>query len=99
MLEKSITNKILSYLKSLDHCFCFKNHGGRHGTAGIPDIICCFHGRFIAFEVKTDKGKLTKLQEIMMRRIEAAKGKAYKVTSVEEVKKILKHLEDEPYEV
>jgi len=98
VLEKIITNKVLSYLKSLDHCFCFKNHGGRYGTAGIPDIICCFHGRFLAFEVKTDKGKLTKLQETMMERIQKAKGNAYKVTSVEEVKKILEHLEDEFYE-
>jgi len=91
--EKIITHKILSYLKSQDHCFCFKHHGGRYGTAGIPDIICCFHGRFIAFEVKTDKGKLTKLQETIVERIRKAKGKAYKVTSVEDVKIILEHLE------
>ena len=93
MSEKIITHKILSYLKSQDHCFCFKHHGGRYGTAGIPDIICCFHGRFIAFEVKTDKGKLTKLQETMLERIQKAKGKAYKVTSVEDVEKILEHLD------
>ncbi len=57
MLEKNITNKILKYLKSLDKCFCFKEHGGNYGSSGIPDIICCYHGHFIGFEVKTDKGK------------------------------------------
>lgn len=93
MLEKSITKKILDYLKSLDNCFAFKEHGGRYGTAGIPDIICCFNGRFIAFEVKTEKGNLTKLQEITIHRIKDAKGEAYKVTSLEEVKKILENLE------
>lgn len=91
--EKNITNKILNYLKSLDNCFCFKEHGGMYGTAGIPDIICCFNGRFIAFEVKTEKGKLTKLQEITIHRIKEAKGKAFKVTSLEEVKNILENLE------
>jgi len=93
MLEKAITKKILDYLKSLDNCFAFKEHGGRYGTAGIPDIICCFNGRFIAFEVKTDKGKLTKLQEITIHRIKEANGEAFKVTSLEEVKKILENLE------
>jgi Holliday junction resolvase len=93
MLEKTITNKILKYLKSLDNCFCFKEHGGQYGTAGIPDIICCFNGRFVAFEVKTEKGRLTKLQEFTIRKIKEAKGKAYKVTSVDEVKKILEQLE------
>ena len=91
--EKNIANKILKYLKSLDNCFCFKEHGGRYGTAGIPDIICCFNGRFIAFEVKTEKGRLTKLQEITIQRIKEAKGKAFKVTSLEEVKNILENLE------
>ena len=91
--EKNIANKILKYLKSLDNCFCFKEHGGRYGTSGIPDIICCFNGRFIAFEVKTEKGRLTKLQEITIQRIKEAKGKAFKVTSLEEVKNILENLE------
>lgn len=93
MLEKAITKKILDYLKALDNCFAFKEHGGRYGTAGIPDIICCFNGRFIAFEVKTDKGRLTKLQEITIHKIKDAKGEAFKVTSLEEVKKILENLE------
>jgi hypothetical protein len=38
-------------------------------------------------------GKLTKLQEITIQRIKDAKGKAYKVSSVEEVKSILANLE------
>ena len=98
MAEKNIVTAILKHLKTVPDCFCWKTHGGVYGTAGIPDIVCCIGGRFVAFEVKTPSGKLTKLQEIMIRRIEAAKGKAYKVSSVEEVKKILEYLEDEPYE-
>lgn len=98
MAEKEIVSSILRYLKSVPNCFAWKEHGGMYGTAGIPDIIACIGGRFFAFEVKTKLGKLTKLQEITLRRIQEAKGQAYKVTSLSEVKSILEHLEDEPYE-
>ena len=69
-----------------------------YGTAGLPDIIACIHGRFVAFEVKTPAGKMTKLQEITIQRIKDAKGQAFKVTSVDEVSRILKNLEVVPYE-
>lgn len=94
MAEKEIVAAILSYLKTVPYCFAWKEHGGMYGTAGIPDIICCIKGRFVAFEVKTDSGRLTKLQEAMIRKIKDAKGKAYKVTSIKEVKQILDGLED-----
>lgn len=94
MTEKDITNGILKRLKSVPCCFAWKEHGGMYGTAGIPDIIACIDGRFIAFEVKQPTGKLTKLQEITIQRIRKASGKAYKVTSVEEVIKILERLEE-----
>ncbi|MCL2818033.1 MAG: VRR-NUC domain-containing protein [Clostridiales bacterium] len=92
MLEKDITNQIIKYLKTVPNCFCWKQHGGQFGTAGIPDIICCLHGRFVAFEVKTEAGKLTKLQETTIQKIQRAKGEAFKVTSLTEVKEILKNL-------
>lgn len=90
MKEKTITNQILKHLRSCPECFAFKEHGGLYGTSGIPDIICCYKGRFIAFEVKTMQGKLSKLQEVMLERINEAGGMAIKVTSLQEVKDILK---------
>ena len=90
MKEKTITNQILKYLKDLPECYAFKEHGGLYGTSGIPDIICCYKGRFVAFEVKNEKGKLSKLQEITIEKIRKASGVAFKVTSLEEVKEILK---------
>lgn len=98
MAEKDIVSAMLRYLKSVPDCFAWKEHGGMYGTAGIPDIIACIGGKFFAFEVKTPSGKLTKLQEITIQRIRAAKGKAYKVTSLSEVKSILENLEGEYYE-
>ncbi len=88
--EKTITNQILKYLKSEPECFAFKEHGGLYGTSGTPDIICCYRGKFVAFEVKTEQGRLSKLQEITIERIQQAGGVAAKVTSLAEVKDILK---------
>jgi hypothetical protein len=93
MLERDITNKIMVYLRTVPNCFCWKQPGGLYGTAGLPDVICCYRGMFIAFEVKTSTGRLTKLQEITLKRIREADGRAFKVTSVSEVKEALESLE------
>ena len=85
---------ILRLLRKTPCCYAWKEHGGIYGTAGIPDIIACINGRFVAFEVKTETGKLTKLQEITIQKIRNAKGQAFKVTSATEVAAILKELED-----
>ena len=89
MLEKDIVYAILRYLKKVPFCFAWKTHGGLYGTAGIPDVIVCVGGQFFAFEVKQPGGSLTKIQENVIQRIRGAGGKAYKVTSVENVKAIL----------
>ena len=89
MLESEITASILKYLRSLDGCFCWKEHGGPYGTNGIPDIICCRNGKFYAFEVKAAKGKPTKLQEAILRKINAAGGTSLIVRSVDDVRSAL----------
>lgn len=93
-LESKITAEIMQYLKTLDKCFFWKEHGGMYGTAGIPDIICCYKGLFLAFEVKKPDGRLTKLQEKTIKDIQAAGGQAYVVRSVEEVKNVIQHIEE-----
>ena len=86
MLEKDIVNKIIKYLKTLPCCFAWKEHGGMYGTAGIPDIIACVNGQFFAFEVKTETGKTTALQDSTIRKILASGGQAFVVRSVDEVR-------------
>jgi Holliday junction resolvase len=46
------------------------------GRAGIPDIIACFKGQFLAIEAKAGKGKTTALQDRELARIIAAGGRA-----------------------
>ena len=63
-----------------------------YGVAGIPDIIACIGGRFVAFEVKNAAGRVSKLQEITIGKIRAAGGSAYVVRSVADVAGVLNEL-------
>lgn len=89
MREKAIENKIKQYLKTVEYLYFFKEHGGLYGTAGVPDIICCYKGQFIALEVKAPDGKATALQDATIKRIRKAGGVAEVVRSVEEAKEII----------
>ena len=92
MKENDIIADIKEYLKTVDNCFYWKEHGGQFGQAGIPDIICCIGGRFVAFEVKTEKGKTTVLQEVTLRKIRKAGGTAEVARSVADVKAVIERL-------
>jgi hypothetical protein len=61
------------------------------GRAGIPDIICCFGGRFIAIECKAGKGTTTALQDRELAAIRTAGGMAMVVneTNLDELKEKL----------
>lgn len=89
MSESDIVRSILKYLKTVPGCFCWKEHGGMYGTAGIPDIIACIKGHFFGFEVKTDTGKPTELQKATIRKILKCGGTAAFVRSVDEVRALI----------
>ncbi len=65
-----------------------------YGTAGLPDIICCIAGRFVAFEVKTPGSKPTKLQEAMIKKIRAAGGVAHVVHSVDDAVAVISKIKE-----
>ena len=54
----------------------FKIWGGGFQQAGIPDIIGCYKGKFVAIELKTDVGRLSDLQKVILKRIEDNGGVA-----------------------
>lgn len=75
-LEKAIVKKTLAKLRSRGG-FWFKIHGSPMQMAGLPDIIGCYRGRFVCFEVKRDEhGRATPLQEYMMKKVRTAGGVA-----------------------
>ena len=90
MLERDVVAAIKKYLITLGgDIFFWKEHGGPYGTSGIPDIICCYKGRFLGLEVKLPRGQLTVLQKRALDRINAAGGIARRVESVDDVKAII----------
>jgi hypothetical protein len=50
---------------------------GGYGRSGIPDIICCANGKFLAIECKAQGGRLTALQRRELDRIELSGGVCY----------------------
>ena len=89
MKEKAIERRIKEYLKTIDGLFYWKVFSGMYCTAGIPDIVICYKGQFIALEVKTPDGKPTTLQVATIKKIREAGGVAEVVRSVEEVREII----------
>ena len=90
MLERDVVAEIKKYLSSLGgDVFFWKEHGGPYGTSGVPDIICCYRGRFLGLEVKLPSGKLTELQKRAIEKINRAGGIACRVESVEDVRAII----------
>ncbi len=93
MNEATLIQRIRKYLATLPDCFFWKEHGGQYGTAGIPDIVVCHKGRFIALEAKVGKNKPTKLQAATIDKIRQAGGTAAVVYSIEDVKAVLSEME------
>jgi len=59
-----------------------KNHGayyfspatGGYGKSGVPDLIACYHGKFIGIECKAGNNKPTALQLREMKLIQESGG-------------------------
>lgn len=66
------------------------------GRAGIPDVIGCYRGVFVAFECKAGSNKPTALQEREMQAIREAGGHAYVINedNVNDLQEILKWIKN-----
>lgn len=71
--EAKVKAKVKKLLDGLRIYYFFPaTHG--YGRSGVPDIIGCFMGLFVAVECKAGKGQLTGLQELELTKIKAAGG-------------------------
>ena len=94
MLERDIVTAIKRYLASLgSDVFFWKEHGSVYGTNGVPDIICCYKGRFLGLECKLPGGRLTKLQKRTIEKINRAGGIACRVENVEDAKRVIERVD------
>ncbi len=73
--EKRVKEKIVKVLKEEGVYYFFPaTHG--FGRSGVPDIICCVNGYFLAIEVKAGINKPTALQVREIETIRRSNGVA-----------------------
>lgn len=73
--ERKVKQQVVDILKEYGVYYFFPAANGL-GRAGIPDIIVCAYGSFLAIECKAAGGTTTKLQERELREIRRAGGTA-----------------------
>lgn len=90
--EQSIQDKIVKYIESIGGVPIVQTEYGIYARMGVPDILACVKGRFVAIEVKRPKQKPRPTQLAWLDAIERAGGVAFWATSVEEVQDKIKEL-------
>jgi Holliday junction resolvase len=94
--EAKVKASVVKYLKTRGvYYFSPATHG--YGRSGVPDIICCINGRFLAIECKAGTNQPTELQKREIDKIRAAKGIAAVIRedNLELVEQLVKELERE----
>jgi Holliday junction resolvase len=71
--EVKVKARVRAILDALG-IYYFMPPANGYGRQGIPDIICCMAGRFVAIECKAGKGQLTELQKRELDKIMNADG-------------------------
>ena len=89
--EGKITDRCIKYLRSLPTGHARKVHQSRF-TGGEPDVDGCVDGRTVKVEVKVPGNKPTPRQLAVMRQWERAGALVGWVTSVDELRDLLVHL-------
>lgn len=72
--EKQFENKVKKFLKEKGCWFVKYWGGGEYTKAGIPDLLCCVNGNFVAIELKAENGKTSELQDHQLSEINNAGG-------------------------
>lgn len=94
--EKRVKEKVVAILKAADVYYFFPaTHG--YGRSGVPDVIACTNGYFLAIECKAAGNKPTALQLREIERIRNAGGIAVVIddTNYEMLPDIIKQLQEQ----
>lgn len=92
-LESNLVSKVKKFIKEefKQYAWFFKTSGNAAQRSGIPDIICCIKGHFIAIETKREDGSGTpsKQQMIECSKIVRAGGNSIISDDFETIKKFI----------
>ena len=73
--EKNFENKIKKYVES-EGGWEVKFFANSMTRTGIPDLLCCVNGYFLAIEVKAENGHPSEIQQYVIGKIRDAGGVA-----------------------
>ena len=95
--EAKVKKKVVSAIKAVNAYYFFPVMNG-YGRVGIPDIIVCHRGYFVAIECKAGSNKPTELQLKEMESIRQAGGITLVVNedNIEDVTKVLESINGSP---
>jgi Holliday junction resolvase len=87
--ERELTQQAMKMLRWLG-AYCYKVHGHLGQRRGLPDIVGCLQGRFLAIEVKSPRSlrkgyRVTPAQEKELYAIRQAGGVAVVIASIDEL--------------
>lgn len=74
--EKTFENKVKTFIKAQD-CWFVKFFANKMTKEGIPDVLSCINGYFVAVEIKAQNGKPSDLQIYHCEEIRKAGGFAF----------------------
>lgn len=91
--EKQFENKIKKYLND-NNIWHVKYFANGFTKSGIPDILACCNGYFLAIEVKAENGRPSELQLHHIEKIKQSGGRAVivKPSQFEELKELIQEL-------
>lgn len=93
--ESKLQEQCLKYIKELEKqgqpIIAINQHGSAFSSRGVPDILMCVKGIFIAVELKIAPNKPTPLQEHYIERIRNAKGLALVIYEYEDFKSLVNY--------
>lgn len=93
--ETKLVAKILKRLRQQGGWW-LKVHGGATQLTGVPDILGCYRGRFVAIEVKLPvPGRIaaSPRQRLILKRISQAGGFAIIATTPQDALKVLEEID------
>ena len=86
--ESKLQVQCLKYVKELEKqgkpIIAVNQHGSAFSSRGVPDILMCIRGIFVAVELKIAPNKPTELQQHYIERIRNAKGLALVIYEFED---------------
>ncbi len=96
MKEADVTRRVKKYLEGLrkagEPCWWLKVTGGPYQQSGVPDLLVCCWGQWMALELKRGGGRLRKKQAWTIDCIRRAGGRAEVADSPEAAIELIEEL-------